>query len=203
MAAADPQPLEEHRHPGRPRSATAEEAILRATVELVVEGGLDAATIHAVAERSGVARATIYLRWPGRDALIRAAFRHAIGREPYELSGDIEEDLRRGMRQVTGIFSEPLFIAILPVLIPALIRAGTAPEGISFDVLFPNRRRFADEYREHAAEQGWRTEIDGEVVFDLLAGPPLAEVLATGSVPTSDRTEQMMDVIIAGLRRPS
>jgi AcrR family transcriptional regulator len=202
MAAEDAPPLEEHRHPGRPRSATAEEAILRATIELIAEGGLGAATIQAVSDRSGVARATIYLRWPSRERLLEAAMRHAIGREPYALSGDIEEDIRRGLRQALAVFSEPLFVAVLPVLIAAFIRGGAAPEGLSFDMLFPGRRRLADEYREHAAEQGWRTDIDAEVVFALLAGAPLIELLATGSVPSAERAEEMLDVFMAGLRRP-
>lgn len=201
MSTRDAERQLDHRPPGRPRSATAEEAILRATVELIAEGGLSAATIQAVSDRSGVARATIYLRWSSHERLLQAAMRHAIGREPYTLSGEIEEDIRRGMGQAIGIFSEPLFIAVLPVLIPMLIRTATVPEGLSFDALFPNRRRFAVEYRRLASEQGWRTDIDGETVFDLIVGAPLAELLATGSVPSAGRAEEILTVILGGLRR--
>ena len=147
----------EQRGPGRPRDASVEQAILGTTIELIIEGGLDAATIHAVTQRSGVARATIYLRWPNRAALLRAALRQAIGRPPYALSGNIEADLRQGAQQVRAILSEPLFVAMLPVLIPKFIRGGDDENALPYDTLFPGRVKIADQYREHAAAQGWRS----------------------------------------------
>jgi AcrR family transcriptional regulator len=195
------EPVAEPRHPGRPRSATAEDAILRATIELIAQGGLDAATIQAVGDRSGVARATIYLRWPSRDALIQAALRKAIGRDPYPLTGDIEEDLRGGARQALGILSEPAFAKVLPSLIAALLKPDKGPDDLTFDLLFPNRRRVADEYRLSAADQGWRADIEAEVAVDLVLGTLLFELLATASPPTAARAEQVLDVVIAGLRR--
>ncbi len=201
MSTEDAPPLLEHRLPGRPRSATAEEAILRATVELIAEGGLGAATIQAVSDRSGVARATIYLRWSGHEALIEAALRHAIGREPYKLSGNIQADLHRGGRQALAILSEPLFVKVLPALIPALLRPDKGSDELSFHQLFPNRLRMAAEYQSLAAEQGFRTDIDGEVATDLVIGALLIELLATGRPPTRDRADQIVEVAIAGLRR--
>ena len=201
MSTEDAPAELEHRLPGRPRSATAEEAILRATVELIAEGGLSAATIQAVSDRSGVARATIYLRWAGHEALIEAALRHAIGREPYELSGNIQADLHRGGRQALAILTEPLFVKVLPALIPAFLRIDNGPDGPFFHLLFPNRLRLADEYRRLAAEQGWRTDVDGEVAVDMVIGALLIELLATGKPPTRDRADQIVDVAIAGLRR--
>src|SRR5215475_3701301 len=56
--------------PGRPRSPAADEAILDATVELLGELGFLALTIEAVAARAGVAKTTIYRRWPTKDDLL-------------------------------------------------------------------------------------------------------------------------------------
>jgi AcrR family transcriptional regulator len=201
MSTKKTEPQLEHRPPGRPRSATAEEAILRATIELIAEGGLGAATIQAVADRSGVARATIYLRWSGHEALIEAALRHAIGREPVTLSGNIEADLHRSGRQTLAILSEPLFVKVLPALIPAFLRTDPGPDELTFHLLFPGRLGMADEYRNLAAEQGFRTDIDGEVATDIILGALLFELLATGKPPTRDRADQVVDVAIAGLRR--
>jgi len=71
--------------------------VLSATIDLLAERGMEATTIQAVSDRSGIARATIYLRWPGRSALVLAALRWAIGRPPFELSGDIATDFQRGV----------------------------------------------------------------------------------------------------------
>src|SRR5262245_17443223 len=55
---------------GRPRSQRARRAVLDAARELVGKGGYDAATIEAIAARSGVAKTTIYRSWPNRAALV-------------------------------------------------------------------------------------------------------------------------------------
>ena len=49
-----------------------DERIVRATRALLYEGGLDAVSIAAVAERAGVGRPTVYRRYPDRDTLALA-----------------------------------------------------------------------------------------------------------------------------------
>ena len=48
------------------------DAILDATATLVLEGGLAAATMSAIAERSGIGRATLYKYFPDIDAILTA-----------------------------------------------------------------------------------------------------------------------------------
>src|SRR5512141_1816297 len=79
------------RAPGRPRRADVEDRVLGAAIELLSERGVDGLTTNAVVERSGVARATVYLRWPTRQALIAAAVRRAMGQPVIEPRGDIED----------------------------------------------------------------------------------------------------------------
>src|SRR5487761_158291 len=54
---------------GRPRSARAHEAILKAAAGLLLERGLDAVSMDAVAARAGVSKATIYRWWPTKESL--------------------------------------------------------------------------------------------------------------------------------------
>lgn len=65
-AAAEPAPSPL----GRPRSQRAKRAVLDAARALVEKGGYSAATIEAIAARSGVAKTTIYRWWPNRAALV-------------------------------------------------------------------------------------------------------------------------------------
>ncbi|MGZ5440583.1 MAG: helix-turn-helix domain-containing protein [Thermoanaerobaculia bacterium] len=57
---------------GRPRREGADEEILAVARNVLSEGGYGALTIDAVAERAGVAKTTVYRRWPSKGALIAA-----------------------------------------------------------------------------------------------------------------------------------
>jgi AcrR family transcriptional regulator len=63
----------EKRGRGRPRREGADEEILRATRELLERFGYAAFTTDLVADRTGIAKTTIYRRWPTRGALVAAA----------------------------------------------------------------------------------------------------------------------------------
>jgi AcrR family transcriptional regulator len=60
---------------GRPRSEEAHQAILDATLALLVEVGFSGLTVEGVAARAGVGKATIYRRWPSKLPLVVEAFR--------------------------------------------------------------------------------------------------------------------------------
>lgn len=185
---------------GRPRSGSVDTAILRATLGLLAEVGLAGTTIHAVARRSRVARASIYLRYPGRDALLAAAIRAAAGRAPIEVTGDLEADLRRGAEQARAILSSQQFLAVLPVLVAGLLKPRTDPTAISYSMLAPNRPLLVDEYRRLAASAGMRTDVDAEVVVDGIIGGLLNRLLVTGKPPFPADAVQIVDIVLQGVR---
>src|SRR5947209_10790505 len=54
----------------RTRSASAHRKVLDAALELVAERGLEATSMDAIAEKSGVSKATIYKHWADKEALL-------------------------------------------------------------------------------------------------------------------------------------
>ncbi|MFI5801888.1 TetR/AcrR family transcriptional regulator [Streptomyces sp. NPDC051561] len=61
------------RSPGRPRSREADEAILSAALDLLIERGIGWTSIEQIARRAGVTRATVYRRFPNlTELLVRA-----------------------------------------------------------------------------------------------------------------------------------
>jgi len=58
---------------GRPRKATADREILEATLELLRERGYRDFNVDVISERTGIAKTTIYRRWPTKGALVAAA----------------------------------------------------------------------------------------------------------------------------------
>ena len=80
----------------RTRSTEAHEKVLEATLALFGERGIDAATMDAIAEKSGVSKATIYKHWQDKDALALEALSLMFGLKeeaPRFDSGDLRQDL--------------------------------------------------------------------------------------------------------------
>ena len=182
---------------GRPRRPDVDQAILRAAVDVLEEVGLQGITVSAVAKRAGVARATVYLRWPSREALLGATARASGGGLPYPLTGDLGLDLRRGAEFAREVTSGAHFIAVLPELIAAVL---AHPQQLSFDAVAPNRARLAAEYRAVAAEQGFDPGVDPELGFDMILGAELIYILANRAAPTARYSRQLAEVVLTGLR---
>jgi AcrR family transcriptional regulator len=104
------------RPPGRPRSSV-NAAVFAATLRTVHELGYTRATVDRIAAAAGVAKTTIYRRWPSKGALITACLVDAFGtadeilRElgyPLPLKGvGREEILSSAIRWVAVKIGEP------------------------------------------------------------------------------------------------
>ena len=64
--------------------------MIGATIDLMVERGMHAVSVDAIAERSGVAKTTVYRHWPTREALILAAWYTLVPEEPDAPTGDLQ-----------------------------------------------------------------------------------------------------------------
>ena len=164
----------------------------------MVELGVQGTTLTAVARRAGVARATVYLRWPTRSALVGAAARAAVGGQPFPVTGDLERDVRIGTDYVQRIFAIPAFPAMLPEIVRGVL---AHPPELSFDSVAPRRRDLTRLYTEGAAEQGFDPDVDPTIPFDILLGTAIAHLLATGEPMSEAKTAQLADVVVRGLRR--
>ena len=52
---------------------------MRAALELAFEGGIQHATVERISTVSGVAKSTIYRRWPNAAAIVMDAFFEEVG----------------------------------------------------------------------------------------------------------------------------
>jgi AcrR family transcriptional regulator len=77
----------------RPRSARAHRAVLDAALALFAERGLDGTAVDAIAERSGVSKATIYKHWSNKNALCLEVLGRLHGDLPTFDTGDVRADI--------------------------------------------------------------------------------------------------------------
>ena len=76
----------------RPRSIEAHEKVLHAALDLFAERGIDATSMDAIAQSSGVSKATIYKHWADKEALLIDVMLmvNGLDREPEDVdSGDV------------------------------------------------------------------------------------------------------------------
>jgi AcrR family transcriptional regulator len=92
---------------GRPRSADREPLILEATNQLLDEVGYDHLRVQDVADRARVGLATIYRRWPTKQALVIAAMRRAKADVMRPETDDPRADLEVFLREMANAIFGP------------------------------------------------------------------------------------------------
>jgi AcrR family transcriptional regulator len=187
------------RPPGRPRSSRADEAIVDAVLDLLAAGTtVEALSMEAVAARAGVGKATIYRRWPHKDALVLDAV--AAVKEPLpELPGEsVRSDLILLVRAV-GKSRDGRAGKIMPCLIPELQRPGRL-RSLYLDMIEERRDVTREVLRRGIATGELRPDTDIELTVALLGAPTMATLI--GSSPRLDRrdlAERTVDAVLRGI----
>jgi AcrR family transcriptional regulator len=84
---------------GRTRDPEVDEAILAAAMDLLAEIGYARLTMDQVAARARVGKASVYLRWPNKVALVAEAIQHRSAVVPdVPDTGSLREDMRAFLR---------------------------------------------------------------------------------------------------------
>jgi AcrR family transcriptional regulator len=186
---------------GRPRSERAHRAILEAAASLLLEGGLTATTIEAIAARAHVSKVTIYKWWPSRGALaIDAYFDHFRETIVFEDSGETAHDLETQIGRLIDAFrgrAGELMAELIgqaqsdPVLAQQVRQRWLAP-----------RREATKAILRRGIERGQiREELDLETVLDLLYAPVYYR-LALGHEPLDEGlAARIVSGVIDGIRR--
>jgi AcrR family transcriptional regulator len=182
-----------------PRSARAHDAVLTATRELLREGGLPAATIDAVAARSGVSKATIYKHWPTRIAIAAEAFGEEMAEAtPTPDTGSARGDIAAQVRQVSAFYASDE-----GRVFGQLLAAGvTDPDGAEYfrRYFLAGRRESTRVLWQRAVDRGEaRPGIDVDTAADLLFGGLIYRLLNGNTPLTRKRADAIAEAAIGGL----
>lgn len=185
---------------GRPRDARVDGQIVAAALEVLADEGFDGFSVEEVVVRSGVAKTTIYRRYPSREDLIRGS----LERLNDDLASRTEAGTTRerlvhildGIRQARGTIRGRV-----------LMRA--AAEGVSDPdlaalvherVLEPRREALRQVLRDGMARGDIRAGIDLDAAVPLLVGPMLHMSMWRMCPGISDiRIETVVDLILEGM----
>ena len=199
MIAACPAPPRRPIRSPRARSERARSAVLEAAEALLHEGGYPAVTIEAVAERSGVARTTIYRWWPNRAALAIDVLLHlAAVVAPPPTGTEPLRAIRLELRRIAAAASEPAGRLLLALLGEAqhdpAVRAALLER-----VIHPRRDASARAIREAQVRGELCDDVHPHVAVDLIYGPVFYRLLM-GHAPATERfAMQALERVLDGL----
>lgn len=186
---------------GRPRSEEAHQAILDATLELLVEVGFSALTVEGVAQRAGVGKATIYRRWASKLPLVVEAFGQLPGFEEVD-TGNLARDLKEMLRSYIELFNSTPLAGVLPSL--AGERAHNPELSELFDPVIKARRQPLVRAFERAARRGeLPPDLDLELAADLVVGPIAVCLFFKGGRLQPKMVGPIVDVALGGIRGAS
>ncbi|GAA2426789.1 TetR/AcrR family transcriptional regulator [Actinomadura vinacea] len=175
---------------GRPRSEAADARILDAALESLLDRGYDRFSVDEVAMRAGVAKTTLYRRWPTKDHLIVTVVARLQDSVPVEYTGDVRADLTRYLGEiVAGLHrmrqaGRPATSGDASAGLVAEVAAAAARHadvGAAVQAMFHRRNALVLTLLEHARERGeLHADVEPEVLFDQLAGALYYRLLVTG-----------------------
>ncbi len=186
-AATTPGTTPAHRAPGRPRSAQADQAIIDAIVDLLVDRGYREVTIEAVAARAGVAKTTIYRRWPSKAEMVVEAISACKG-DCLEVEPCTGKTVACTLVGMLSRLSCSRVARILTGLAVEMAHNEELAVAVREGLLKPNR-----EVVLATLQRGI------EVVADLLVGPMFFRILVSGAEVTPELASDTVDLVLRGI----
>jgi len=148
--------------------------VLEAAAELIASHGIDATSMDAIAEASGVSKATIYKHWPDKDALCLEVlgYVHGLDEEPPKFeSWDFRADLIARLVYVPATQRKALKERIWPHLMAYSAKNHAFGQAWRERVMEPMRRALSAMIERGERTGALKRGIDHETALAMLLGP--------------------------------
>ncbi|MFI7103618.1 TetR/AcrR family transcriptional regulator [Streptomyces sp. NPDC050161] len=188
---------------GRPRSAAADRAIIEAVLRLIEEGaGIGELAMERIAREAGVGKATVYRRWPGRDALFLDVIRSLEEEVPPPGGGSVRDELVRLLEFLRRHGLAKRHSAVLRTVLTHVQAQPAVWREYQETVMRARREALLAVLRRGMAGGDIRADRDLDVLADLFIGPMLSRALLDASKALPDGlAEQIVDTVLEGVRQ--
>src|ERR1019366_8671337 len=183
---------------GRPRSERAHQAILTAARQLLIEKGFAAMRLEHVAARAGVGKATIYRRWPSKEALAQdllaplAAPHIAVAD-----TGDTREELLAAVTNPMRAVVETDFGPVIRALLWEIVSDPSIGDPFRAAIVEARRAEVTRVIERGIARGDLRSDADPEVATELLVGPVYFRLMFGGVLDLAF-AERVVDSVMRG-----
>jgi len=183
---------------GRPRREGADEQILEVTLTVLEEKGYSDLTVDEVAERTKVAKTTIYRRWPSKGALVAAAVATRVTPFVPPDTGSLEGDLLAvATRAYTTLSSD------LGRIFAGLIGESQLDPDLQEIMLTSTRQRrqIYEGVVKRAVDRGeLSSNVDVELLIDLVVGALWNRLLITRTPLRESMPREIVQIVLNGVK---
>lgn len=186
----------------RRRGEVLREAVFEAALAEISERGVRGASMDRIARRAGTGKAALYRRWPNVRALALDVFISTMEEanvEPQD-RGSLREDMLGSLTQFTSQLDGDLGVVLRELISEAAHDPALAAEFQS---------RFGGQKQVQVVAMFQRAMARGEIptrpvdmyVIELPAALIVHQLLLSGTIPTREQTEHIVDNVVLPLLR--
>lgn len=188
---------------GRPRNPETDAIILAAGRHLLRESGLEALTFDAIAQATGITRATIYRRWPTKAHLLSCIAHDDDGDGVHFIditdSEGIAAEIRAIVEQVYRRYMTPEVSAASLGLFAAIQRDPALREELQHPLESSARadmRRIVDKGK---ARGEIRRDVDADALYDVTIGAVLSRMLIGSTLASEKLVDDITGIVLNGV----
>lgn len=178
-----------------PRIERTRVVVMQTAIDIVAERGFAGASIDAIAQRSGVARSTIYRHWSQKEDLLLEAMGSAVGDVAALTVGDLRKDLIAITTHLAGLLAtEPMGSLVASIILES--RREPALDDLRRR-LIAQRQRVAHRMIGEAVDRGeLGSAVDADAMAVDLAAPIFFRSLVLHAPIDGDWIEDHVDRVL-------
>jgi AcrR family transcriptional regulator len=185
-------------HRGRPRSDKLQRAILDAARELLIKDGYTRLRLEHVAAHAGVGKATIYRRWPSKEALAQALLSDLAGPHiAIEDVGDTREEMLAAVMNPLLAVTESEFGPVIRALLSQIAINPALGDPFRSTVVQSRREEISRMIARGIERGDLCPDADAEIATELLVGPVYFRLMFGGEL-NREFAERIVDNVLSG-----
>jgi AcrR family transcriptional regulator len=180
----------------RSRSQQAHERALRAALDLFGTRGIDATSMDAISQASGVSKATIYNHWTNKEALLMDLMLmiHGANRDSDDVdSGDVRQDLIAVLSRRPPDEFDTARDRLMPGMVAYSALHREFGDAWRHRVMEPARVMLKRILRRGIERKQLPSSLDMDEAMALMLGPLLYLRIFCGETPQNDMQEKVVD----------
>ena len=167
----------------RTPSVAAHEKVIEAAIQLIGERGIEGTSMDAIAQVSGVSKATVYKHWKDKETLCIDVICSLRELPPEFRSGDTRRDLTDLLTHLSKVDKPDRLMKIWPRIIGYAAANPKFAAALQEHSFGPRRARIAGILKQAADRGDLPASIDVNFAMDLLIGPIIHRRFSGGQFP--------------------